>query len=105
MCFNADIERQFEFVQQAWINAPTFHGLDNEVDPFAAHKPVYPASKSTKLTLPASGPPIRLAGIQSYVELLGGGYFFMPGRRALWFLGGESWLIAGLPFLGFVPES
>jgi deferrochelatase/peroxidase EfeB len=32
MCFNADLERQFEFVQQTWMMAPQFHGLENEVD-------------------------------------------------------------------------
>nr|MBA3386955.1 peroxidase [Chthoniobacterales bacterium] len=33
ICLNSDIERQFEFVQQTWINNPVFHGLTGEVDP------------------------------------------------------------------------
>src|SRR5262249_27674023 len=33
MCLNADIERQFEFIQQTWVRAPSFHGLEKEVDP------------------------------------------------------------------------
>jgi hypothetical protein len=35
MCLNADIERQFEFIQQTWLRAPSFHGLRSEVDPVA----------------------------------------------------------------------
>ena len=33
MVINANIERQFEFVQQTWINSPSFHGLYDERDP------------------------------------------------------------------------
>ncbi len=33
LCLNSDIERQFEFVQQTWINNPVFGGLNGEVDP------------------------------------------------------------------------
>ena len=33
MCVNANIERQFEFVQQTWVNNPSFNGLYNERDP------------------------------------------------------------------------
>lgn len=33
LCLNADIERQFEFVQQTWVNNPVFGGLNGEVDP------------------------------------------------------------------------
>jgi len=33
MCLNADIDRQFEFVQQTWLASPSFHGLVGEQDP------------------------------------------------------------------------
>ena len=33
MCFNSEIERQFEFIQQTWAMAWQFHDLENEVDP------------------------------------------------------------------------
>lgn len=36
MCINADIDRQFEFVQQTWISGRSFHGLRDEVDAIAA---------------------------------------------------------------------
>jgi len=32
MCLNADIDRQFEFVQQTWLASPSFHGLVGEQD-------------------------------------------------------------------------
>ncbi len=32
-CLCADLERQFEFVQQTWIGSSSFHGLTGEVDP------------------------------------------------------------------------
>jgi len=37
ICLNSDIERQFEFVQQTWINNPVFAGLDGEVDPLVGN--------------------------------------------------------------------
>jgi len=33
MCLDADLERQFEFVQQTWLQSPSFHGLMDERDP------------------------------------------------------------------------
>jgi len=94
MCFNADLERQFEFVQQTWVGSPSFHGLDGEVDPMVSHNggEVGPGENDNgRLTIPGPAAPLCIGKLQSYVELLGGGYFFMPGRHALWFLAGQSW--------------
>ena len=56
MCFNADLERQFEFVQQSWIGSHGFHGLEKEADPYASH--VGPNGEaSTRLSIP--GPSAR----------------------------------------------
>ena len=33
LCINADIERQFEFIQQTWANSPKFGGLYTDSDP------------------------------------------------------------------------
>ncbi len=103
MCFNADIERQFEFVQQTWMGSPSFQGLDSEVDPFAMHdtgEPTTrgnaygsPASDTSQMSFTVQGPaaPLCLEGLKSFVTMLGGGYFFMPGKHALWFLAGAAW--------------
>ena len=89
MCFNADIERQFEFVQQTWAGSPSFHGLEGEPDPFAMHAGPS-AGASQRFTIHGRNAPLTLEGLQRYVVLQGGGYFFLPGRHALWFLAGAA---------------
>ena len=75
MCVNADIERQFEFLQQTWLLGPNFHGLDNEVDPIVGGRGA--------MTVPTPRGPICLEGLGKFVTMLGGGYFFMPGKTAV----------------------
>lgn len=85
----ADIERQFEFVQQFWANAPAFHGLEHEPDPIIGSDPVDPRSGcpvERVFTIPTSAGPIRIEGLQSFVQTMGGGYFFLPSRSALGWL-------------------
>lgn len=85
----ADIERQFEFVQQFWANAPAFHGLDHEPDPIAGADPVDPASgcpANRVFTIPTVAGPIQLSGLKNFVQTMGGGYFFLPSRSALGWL-------------------
>jgi deferrochelatase/peroxidase EfeB len=78
MCVNANIERQFEFVQQTYMLGASFQGLENEVDAFA-HRP----GLSDLLTIPTENGPLRLRGLGDFVTVRGGGYFFMPGRGAV----------------------
>jgi Dyp-type peroxidase family len=73
----ADIERQFEFVQQRWLLGRSFHGLPGEVDPLLGQG---------DFTLPTSVGPVRVHGLASWVATQGGGYFFLPGRAALHWL-------------------
>jgi deferrochelatase/peroxidase EfeB len=84
MCLNGDIERQFEFVQQTWMNNAGFQGLSGEQDPLISDG----AKASLGYTVPSHDGPARLAPLPSFVRTLGGGYFFMPGRSFLAFLGG-----------------
>lgn len=81
MCLNADIERQFEFVQQTWAMARLFHGLDGEVDSVLGR-----GLKGGRLTIPTPQGPILLNGIRDFVRVRGGGYFFLPSHRAVRFL-------------------
>ena len=78
MCLNSDIERQFEFIQQTWATALQFHGLENEVDPLLGR-----GHKTDRLTIPTDRGPVMLTGVQDFVRVRGGEYFFMPGRRTL----------------------
>jgi deferrochelatase/peroxidase EfeB len=84
MCLNADIERQFEFVQQTWLLGRSFHGLADECDPVLAH-----GAGERVFTIPTCQGPLRLAGLPDFASVRGGGYFFMPGRRAIRFLAEE----------------
>jgi Dyp-type peroxidase family len=76
-CLNANIERQFEFVQQSWLDNPNFLGLHDERDP------VIGSSPDARFTIPGTPVRRRLAGIPRFVTVRGGGYFFVPGRRGL----------------------
>ncbi len=78
MCLNSDIERQFEFIQQTWATALQFHGLENEVDPLLGR-----GHKTGRLTIPTDSGPVMLTGVQDFIRVRGGEYFFMPGRRTL----------------------
>ena len=81
MCLNAEIERQFEFVQQTWLQHGSFHGLPGERDPLVGCQ-----TEGGAFTLPTREGPVRLKGLPSFVNTLGGGYFFLPGRRFLTYL-------------------
>lgn len=81
VCANADIERQFEFIQQTWSMAPQFHGLENEVDPILGR-----GHRMGRLTIPTPEGPIFLKNMPDFVRVVGGEYFFMPSKSALKYL-------------------
>ena len=85
---NASISRQFEFIQNAWLANPTFDGMSGETDPLLGNRLNFPAGHGTDaFTMPqASGPCRRISGLPQFVTVRGGGYFFLPGLRALRFL-------------------
>jgi hypothetical protein len=56
-----------------------------EVDPLLGR-----GGKGGRLTIPTEEGPILVQGIQDFVTMRGGAYFFMPGRRALRYLSGEA---------------
>jgi Dyp-type peroxidase family len=85
----ADLERQFEFVQQVWSNSSSFHGLTNEPDPiFGTDTPDIEKGGSCprNYTIPTPAGPIKLTGMQNHVTVKAGGYFFLPSRSALTWL-------------------
>lgn len=79
----ASLVRQFEFAQNVWINDKTFHELGNEHDPICGTQ-----DGTLDFTVPKR--PIRRVhmGIPAFTTLRGGGYFFLPGLRALRYLAG-----------------
>jgi deferrochelatase/peroxidase EfeB len=78
MCINADIERQFEFLQQTWLLGSNFHGLDDEIDPVVGYR-----SRRDAMTVPTSRGPVRLQGLAKFVTMRGGAYFFIPGKSTM----------------------
>jgi Dyp-type peroxidase family len=87
MCINADIGRQFEFVQNGWIYNQKFNGLYEERDPLIAnHQNPQDASKTGTFCIQRDGLRTRHTGIPEFVKVKGGAYFFIPGIRALSFL-------------------
>jgi Dyp-type peroxidase family len=78
---NADLRRQYEFVQQLWINDPSFNGLDNDRDPLIGDN-----SSGGEFTIQAKPINRHLRRLPQFVVMRGGGYFFLPGIRAIRFL-------------------
>jgi len=96
LCLNADIERQFEFIQQTWINGNVISltcpiSLKGETDPLLG------SGESSGYTVPSHDGLIRLAPPPRFVTVRGGGYFFMPGRSVI------EWLAA--PRTKALPEA
>lgn len=84
-CFCTDINRQFEFVQQFWSNAPSFHGLRDEPDPIIGACPIAKdgTAKERLYTIPTAAGPVQIKGLRNFVQMMGGGYFFVPSKSAL----------------------
>jgi Dyp-type peroxidase family len=79
ICLNADLVRQFEFVQATWVASPKFAGLYDDADPVIAARG--PAGSS--FTVPGRPFRHRHRQVPEFVTVVGGGYFFLPGISAL----------------------
>ncbi|HYI40248.1 MAG TPA: hypothetical protein VE053_08020 [Allosphingosinicella sp.] len=88
IALNSNLTRHFEFIQNAWLMNPSFAGLSKEADPLTGCREPYPGGIPTdNFTRPrAEGPCERHSGIPRFVTVEGGGYFFLPGLRALRFI-------------------
>jgi Dyp-type peroxidase family len=80
LCLNADIERQFEFILQNWVNNLALCGLRDESDPLIGGAESTADCPFTIPTLPA---PSRIIAAERFVVIQGGQYFFLPGFRGL----------------------
>jgi Dyp-type peroxidase family len=74
----ADIERQFEFVQKEWMKGGEFMGLDpSEQDPINGT-----GGEGSQLSVPGAKQPF-LFDLPTFVTVKGGEYLFVPGLKAL----------------------
>lgn len=82
ICLNNSIERQFEFIQQNWVNNRSFGALYNETDPLIGQR-------NDENVFSTQGCPARtrIHNLPEFVTTRGGAYFFMPGIIALKQLG------------------
>lgn len=84
IALNTNLARQFEFVQQTWLSSAKFDGLHDNPDPVVSVGD--DRAPNNTMTIPADPARIRVRGMPRFVTLRGGGYFFLPGMRALRFL-------------------
>jgi len=74
----ADIERQFEFVQKEWMKGGEFIGLDpNEQDPINGT-----GGEGSQMSVPGAKRPFQF-DLPTFVLVKGGEYLFVPGLKAL----------------------
>lgn len=74
----ADIERQFEFVQKEWMKGGEFIGLDpSEQDPVNGT-----GGEGSQMSVPGAKQPF-LFDLPTFVTVKGGEYLFVPGLKAL----------------------
>ena len=83
ICLNANIARQFEFIQHTWMNNPKFDGLYEDTDPVVTSR----GGNVGTFTMPATPVRVRVTGLPSFVTVRGGAYFFLPGISAIRYLG------------------
>ena len=85
IAFNASIERQFEFVQQQWMNFGNDFLLGNDRDPLVGNR----TGLDDKLIIQGDGngrAPWLSTSLPTFVVTKGGDYFFMPSLAGLRFL-------------------
>ena len=86
---NSNIQRQFEFIQAAWLMRTKFDGMTEESDPLLGNRtPVIGCPFTNTFSAPRSGGiRRRILGLPQFISVRGGAYFFLPGMSALRYLG------------------
>jgi deferrochelatase/peroxidase EfeB len=82
MALNACISRQFEFVQQQWVQYGNDSHLGNDKDALMGNH-----GGQGRFVIPGdttpTNPPFLCSHLPDFVELRGGDYFFLPSITAL----------------------
>lgn len=84
-CLNANIGRQFEFLQNAWLASSSFNGLIGESDPLLGNREpgIDGRATDTFVMNRSAGARTRLTAVPRFVTVTGGAYFFLPSLSAL----------------------
>jgi len=88
MIVNADLSRQFEFVQEQWINYGNDFRLSNDQDPLLGNNGFNQNGRGKgRMMIEGDAitrkPPYFCSGIPTMVETRGGDYFFVPSMTCL----------------------
>jgi hypothetical protein len=84
MMLNASINRQFEFVQQQWINyGNDFRAANDKEIILGNHDDEHPSKAVLQVEKDSDEAPYFLSKIPRLVETRGGDYFFIPSMTAL----------------------
>jgi deferrochelatase/peroxidase EfeB len=88
LAVNANIQRQFEFVQNAWIMRTKFDGMTEESDPLLGNRePVAGCPFTNTFSLPQDGRVRqRIMDVPQFITVVGGAYLFLPSMRAIRYL-------------------
>jgi Dyp-type peroxidase family len=81
IAINASIKRQFEFVQQMWVNDQKFDAMYDNKDGITGD-----CDQPTIMTLQCKPVRKRILNVPRFVTVRGGGYFFLPSITALKYL-------------------
>lgn len=85
-CFNADISRQFEFIQYTWANYPKFKQLYADPDPFIGVRENPLPGEDQNFTIPQARANRVIKGLKNFVTVRGGAYFFFPSITGIRFI-------------------
>jgi deferrochelatase/peroxidase EfeB len=88
VCLNANIGRQFEFLQNAWIASDSFNAMTGESDPLLGNRGPAPGGRATDTFVlnRERSARRRVTGLPRFVTVTGGAYFLLPGLRSLRYL-------------------
>ena len=85
-CFNANISKQFEFIQYSWANYPKFKQLYADPDPFIGVRENPKQGEEQNFTIPQQTTNRIITDLKSFVFVKGGAYFFFPSVSVVKFL-------------------
>ena len=85
-CFNANISKQFEFIQYTWANSPKFKRLYADPDPFIGVREDPEHKMEQNFTIPSASRNRVITDMQRFVHVKGGAYFFFPSVTSIKFL-------------------
>ena len=87
ICFNTNLELQFEFIQHAWANNNQLRHLTNDIDVIIGVPPQgNPNNKNNQFTIQAEPVNQFIDNWKRFVTIRGGQYFFFPSISVINYL-------------------